>query len=1316
MLLKKVFSFSLLWTFSVFLFSCDVMNNSMAAFFKEYTENAAIEKMVINGEFPKNPSGITCLSCDEDVSIDFFMRNPQKYRLNFTYDFEDSDAQAALATYPISYVQSGDRNSVRFTLPRDFLKAVDLSSKQLSGKITLTEPSTGRKFADYPVTLHANTVPPAVENACFQLSASNGGTYIICFYLPNVNPSIDSTDMSLHTNDTKKIIINGMTRYFKGGTIYRTYPDGIVISSPDPDFEYTAPSGMTVNEKGYDFTSSVRPKGYSAVYYKSGINQSTSPVPMSITIEDDDGLASTVNISNQAEQLTPPLIADITDLKAGVQVGEITGTHDVVISHNGLTTNGNSCGSVNISYKVYTIDGSTLVKSGTASGSARIALPKGKYKVTAKASKAYYISSEEYDSSAAGEAPSPNGIWLKPSIIFYVAQSGSNDVDGGLGNGSSSKPLRTIQKAIDIFNETITAGEFEETDICTIRVMSNLTPDVSDTFGTGNNNALADFKNNRNYLLEGYNGNKFTLDAEGSVLQPDRRVINCSPDVKLTISNLSLTGGYINKGAGLYSAANVSCNANIVLNNVTVRNNTATGDGGGAVFLTCNQGCSQTLELNNCLLEENTAKVGSAVYFNSGYNNNTTLTLYSCTIQKNHSVGGGTAGAGTIYLTDQLPGANGTTYLKGNTVIQNNDSETIGAAISFSTNLVIDSPNVVIKGNVSSNGKNVYANSSDAVIKLNYPVYIYNNLDSNDKQANVYLYGSTQAALKKINIGGNISRSTIGIGTECQPVIGTPVIFTAGFASNNAVSSGSVFISDSPDYGVIDSASGEGSLSTSGGSMLDAITSQKITFSCSDYNDSTETPKALIYYPGYERTISFTPTLTVNETEQSSVSELWSGVTWRTWITCDGETVPGTSTNGSDYTDSITVPDTFIYEEAYMVNVKFTFNGISYDDQWPLVGKKDISILPQAPSSGTFSISSKENLKTIKEWLSSGTGQYLNFELTDDIVAANDSSVGNIGTESYPYKGHFDGKGHKISDLAITNAGTDATGLFSYTNNATIENLTIIGTVTSTNANYTGGFVGEAKNTTIKNCVNKADVTNSKDSSHAAGIAGFCNNLYPSTIDGCINEGNITGYKFAAGIIGAGGNNGTVIRNCGNKGNIRATMTGGFAGGICPQQYASIYNCYNTGDITAHTGSNEGNGGAGGIAATSGSGKIISNCFSNGKIDNLSGLKIGGNIAGSSISTSCVNNYFTYPASSSVTTGEGTVRPDVYSAQTVAPRSYQCLIQWDSFATIPSNITIGSVSTNDVKDLLNAWIDIQDDPSIYRKWTYQSGNPVLMEQ
>lgn len=156
-----------------------------------------------------------------------------------------------------------------------------------------------------------------------------------------------------------------------------------------------------------------------------------------------------------------------------------------------------------------------------------------------------------------------------------------------------------------------------------------------------------------------------------------------------------------------------------------------------------------------------------------------------------------------------------------------------------------------------------------------------------------------------------------------------------------------------------------------------------------------------------------------------------------------------------------------------------------------------------------------------------------NYALRNSIDATGTEQKGFISIGSYDqtfknaFKGKFDGIDYNIFGLTIKNGGEN-TGLFGYTNNATISNVTLVGG-SITGSNNVGAIVGNANNTTLNNVVNSAAVSGD---SNVGGIVGSANKsaikdaintgAVHSNVENDTNSNDTNSYKIsnAGGLIG----------------------------------------------------------------------------------------------------------------------------------------------------------------------------------------------------
>lgn len=174
-------------------------------------------------------------------------------------------------------------------------------------------------------------------------------------------------------------------------------------------------------------------------------------------------------------------------------------------------------------------------------------------------------------------------------------------------------------------------------------------------------------------------------------------------------------------------------------------------------------------------------------------------------------------------------------------------------------------------------------------------------------------------------------------------------------------------------------------------------------------------------------------------------------------------------------------------------------NGGSYN-----TASKDINIVTVngngfAQNKGYMWVEDVEQLQAINTNLSG------NYALRNSIDATSTEQKDfiSIGSDnSKAFTGNFDGIDYNIFGLTIN--GGDNTGLFGYTNNATISNVTLVGG-SITGKDYVGAIVGNANNTTLTNVVNSAAVSGN---SYVGGIVGSADG---TTVENAINTGTIEG-------------------------------------------------------------------------------------------------------------------------------------------------------------------------------------------------------------
>ena len=238
------------------------------------------------------------------------------------------------------------------------------------------------------------------------------------------------------------------------------------------------------------------------------------------------------------------------------------------------------------------------------------------------------------------------------------------------------------------------------------------------------------------------------------------------------------------------------------------------------------------------------------------------------------------------------------------------------------------------------------------------------------------------------------------------------------------------------------------------------------------------------------------------------------------------------------------------------------------------------------------------------------------------VALEKDLDLSGINFSSIPiFSGSFDGQGHTISGLAITDSGS-VQGLFRYlTATATVQNLNVKGEIHPGGSRGNVGAIAGQNEGLILNCTFSGSISGGD---YVGGLAG--SNTITGIIEDCQVSGDVHGDHFVGGIAGE---NLGVIRNCTNSAlvnttpqqnsidigditmdtltNTESVNTVTDIGGIAGISSGVIRGCVNTGDVGyQHMGYN-----IGGIAGTQ-SGYVI-DCENQGDVQ---GRKEVGGIVG----------------------------------------------------------------------------------------------------
>ncbi len=258
--------------------------------------------------------------------------------------------------------------------------------------------------------------------------------------------------------------------------------------------------------------------------------------------------------------------------------------------------------------------------------------------------------------------------------------------------------------------------------------------------------------------------------------------------------------------------------------------------------------------------------------------------------------------------------------------------------------------------------------------------------------------------------------------------------------------------------------------------------------------------------------------------------------------------------------------DAFIYSGIW-----FAAPSLSVNDGYPvLTGYSGGTGSEEDP----YLISTADDLRQLSLTVNSGD-YYSNkyFKMTADI-SLNDTSdwqswVENtvglnewtpIGYNDNFFYGFFDGDGHTVSGVYISDNESDNTGFFGYVGGGYVKNLGVTQSFINGNERV-GGVAGSvASYASIEYCWFSGTL---KGKRFVGGVAGLIS--FIGTAQYCFNTGTVEGWLGVGGVFGVTGE--CSISKCYNAG----TVSGGYAVGGVSGAPLEITHCYNSGVVTGVT-------------------------------------------------------------------------------------------------------------------------------------------------
>lgn len=235
-----------------------------------------------------------------------------------------------------------------------------------------------------------------------------------------------------------------------------------------------------------------------------------------------------------------------------------------------------------------------------------------------------------------------------------------------------------------------------------------------------------------------------------------------------------------------------------------------------------------------------------------------------------------------------------------------------------------------------------------------------------------------------------------------------------------------------------------------------------------------------------------------------------------------------------------------------------------------------------------------KNINDLKEFASTSMdwAEDVYLRLDADIDAS--ALTTPIASKGSPFRGHFDGAGHSISNLRLTETSVgEAVGLFGGLMNGEIKNLGVVN-ADITGSTYAGILVGYATSGTIKACYTTGEVkatsvcTGGLVGDNAGAVISDCysgaavSNTADCAVGGLVGKnvgviqnvyasGSVKGLDFVAGVAGA--NYGNIRHSVALNSSVTSSMnySARFSGNSDSRNIASDNNAWT--DITPGHGS-----------------------------------------------------------------------------------------------------------------------------------------------
>lgn len=857
---------------------------------------------------------------------------------------------------------------------------------------------------------------------------------------------------------------------------------------------------------------------------------------------------------------------------------------------------------------------------------------------------------------------------------FYVSSNfGSTvpDASDTDGDGSMAKPFATVQKAVEAVDTIAASGDTPKK--YTIYVDGTVEPAYADIDLSGETfiSIKGTTASNLDLTIKGLSADsKAVLNAKQKNRNNGR--VLTSENTSLTLENLKITGGKVNNFGGIYIKT-----GNLTLKNCVVTKNESSNGGGGIHFdgenlvvensdISGNKGDSGGICVANDSAETNIEKskiINNSARSGGGLDLEGTSTIESCEISGNTATAESSTGGfgGGLILA-----FNNKSCKIINSVIKNNKAGENGGGIYINGGtLSLESDAAISENTAETDGGGIYIR--DGSLNLESGAAISNNTAKKDGGA---IYASCEYSTITVNIGEKddsddivIEKNSANRGGAFYGADNARFVMNAGKVSGN--------YSEVGGGGAMYIWGGTSKYSTftmNGGEIIGNMAKKGGAGGAVHIDDGSGGNAAFIMTGGL---------LSGNKTtdENGNSSNLGGAIYVKNGgqIKLGGSAVIAVENDGNDIwlADGKTITVTGTLTPGN--NVKYTarITPENYNVGTSLITAEGGVTLKDEV--GKFCVTGNA---VSDEWFITTEGKLSKPVAISSLLSSPDFSI-------YPKLTVSDNT--EINKLAeLVNSGNTMEGVtITLQNNVTLDSM-----IGSSGKRFCGTFDGNGKTITstaglnsifyhveygrIKNVISKGEFLN-------AGIAYYCN------------------YG--------------IIENC--KNNARISESNGYGGGIAGQLIydSKIKNCINNGSVT-------GIGDIGGIAGQTFEGSSILNCINLGEIKNTndSDAAVAGGIVGyENVTTSFTINNCVNVGSVVGNKYVGAIigrlnKTDIENSYYLSgSASSRFGSSFDSSFKTTRTLTVEGTTSNNLIDLLNAWVTANNSSGTEQYLSWGSG-------